>query len=129
MAPVMIISLILVLVNRSPLAFLLWSTPSAYILASSWTLFQLRRTKAEIRIRPGSAAVRSIWQVASDETPEWEPLLRVLPTGFELEVSIGRTVHMIQSEEWVHYRDLERDLNRAFDGLPPLNVTGSPEQR
>ncbi len=114
LSPALVIALLLALTGNRPLPFLFWSIPSGYLLASAWTVFQLRRTTAEVSIRAGSVALRSVWQIATKASKTWERLLRVLYTGHALEISLGQTVHTLLPEEWPEYRRMVRRLETSL---------------
>ena len=92
----------------------------AYFSATGWTLLQLRRHIAEIRLQPGFVSFRTVWQKASGKSSDWEEISRVVSNGYELEVASGNTVHMILPENWPDYVRLEADLYRVLEGLPPI---------
>jgi hypothetical protein len=124
--PILVIALILALVGESPLIFLVWAVPLAYVVATGWTLFQLRHKLAALQLRPGFASVHTVWQVAANCSPDWEPLLRIVPTGFDLQIGIGGAVYTILPDEWPDYGVIENDLSRSIDGLTPRGRSNIP---
>jgi hypothetical protein len=112
----MIVATLLVLTGMDPLAFLAWSTPLAYVVATAWTLYDLGRIIAEIRIRDEWAAVLSVWEVARTQTPDaWRRVWRVREDGFGLLLSHGRSVIEIRPEGWPEYDALDVALREACE--------------
>lgn len=108
------------LMQGSPvLGTLAWAAPLAYALAAGWSLYELHRKPAELVVRGGFAAVRSVWDVARRPDPAADAdlqLFRVFPPSRidgVMSASIGHQVHSFRPEEWPHFSVLHDALNAA----------------
>lgn len=102
------------LLNQPIWAYLVWGLPAAIALATVWTRFSLSRTVAEIALRPGQAALRSVYDVLQDRPLSWEPIYKVRATSWNTEVSVGRTTHVLQPKDWPDYEALREGAKNAF---------------
>lgn len=95
-------------------AYLTWGLPAALLVATLWAHFTLRRTVAEIRLRSGQAAVRSVQDVLNDRPPQWHPLFKVRATTWYLEVSLGWNTYEFRPKQWPEYNELTESARQAF---------------
>lgn len=94
--------------------YLVWGLPSALLIATLWTHFRLSSIAAEIRVRPGQVAVRSIQDVLLDRPADWNPLHNVKVSPNEVELSVGWSTHICRRGDWVNYRTLSDAAQQAF---------------
>ena len=106
MAPLMIGATAAVLQEQEVWGYLVWGVPSALLLATLWTHFRLSSITAEIQIRPGQVAVRSIQDVLLGRPPDWSPLHNVKASPNEVELSVGWTTHICRRANWAHHKSL-----------------------
>lgn len=95
-------------------AYLVWGLPIAIALATVWTHFTLSRTIAEVGLRPGQAAFRSVYDVLLDRPYEWKPVLNVRTTSWHVELSAGRTTYELQADRWPDYDALRDAALQSF---------------
>ncbi len=95
-------------------SYVAWGLPAALLVATLWAHFTLRRTVAEIRLRPGQAAVRSVRDVLRDHPPQWHPLYKVRATSWYLEVSLGWNTYEFHPQQWPDYEGLQEGARQAF---------------
>jgi len=101
------------------LGTLVWTAPLAYAAAAGWSLYELQRRPAEIVIRGGFAAVRSVWDVARHRDPAADEelrLYRIFPPNRvdgELSVGIGHQVYTLRPGEWPKFGTLKEALHTA----------------
>ncbi|NNE71334.1 MAG: hypothetical protein HKN29_13345 [Rhodothermales bacterium] len=110
MLPVMLGALSFMLVGRDPLGWLTTGFPIAMALASSWTVFQLRRRVVEVRIREEAVRLRSAWQVASNQRDEWVSLLDVRREPSGLLVTLGHDSRWLIVQDWPDLARVEKSL-------------------
>ena len=119
------VSCVALLEGEPVLSTLAWSSPLAYVVAVGWTLYELHRKPAEVVVRGGFAAVRSVWDVARRQNPASDAELlfyRVFPpqrVDGELTVAIGHDVHTIRREEWPTFDALKEALHAASMSFAP----------
>ncbi len=94
--------------------YLVWGLPSAVALATMWTHFTISRTIAEVALRPGQAAFRSIYEVLRDKSRSWNPVFSVRVTTWHIELSVGRTTHMLKPDDWPDYNRLKEVARKSF---------------
>lgn len=113
------VSFVALMQGTPVLGLLVWATPLAYAVAAAWALYELRRKPAEIVLRGGFAAVRSVWDVARRPDPATDKellLFRVFPptrVDGELTVSIGHDVYTIRPQDWPKFGKLSEALQAA----------------
>lgn len=104
------------LLEQSVWGYLVWGLPSAVGLAMIWARFSMARTKAELRLRPGEIAIRSVEDVLQERSPTWEPIYNVRSTSWDVQISAGRVTHVFQPSDWPDYDVLQ---NRARESFRP----------
>jgi len=113
------VSFVALLQGSPVLGTLTWAAPFAYAIAAGWSLYELRRKPAEIVIRGGFAAVRSVWEVARRPDPATDidlHLYRVFPPSRvdgQLSVGIGHEVFTLRPEDWPKFATLKDALHAA----------------
>ena len=116
---VLVVSFVALMQGTPVVVTLIGVAPLAYAVAAGWSLYELRRRPAEIVLRGGFAAVRSVWEVARRPDPASDSelrLYRVFPPNRvdgELSVGIGHQVYTLRPEEWPKYGRLKDVLNAA----------------
>lgn len=113
--PLMIGATTSALLGEPVWGYLVWGLPAALTLSSLWTHFTLARTPAELAVRPGQAALRSVVEVLRNSPRTWHAISSVRATRWELELSIGRTTHMLKPNRWPQYAALREETRNAFD--------------
>ena len=112
--PLMIGATTSALLGETVWGYLVWGLPAALALATVWTHFTIARTPAEVAFRPGQAALRSVYEVLRDRPRTWEPLFSVRATRWDIELSVGRTTHMLKPDRWPDYNALRDAARTAF---------------
>jgi hypothetical protein len=126
-AAVMVVTTATVLQGLPVLRAFLVLTPLAYALAVAWTLYDLRRTPAEVVLGSGIGAVRSVWDVA--RTRGWdapEPLAPVFhprKADGALLVGFGDEVVTFRPDEWPQFDALRAALEDAADTADATRFT------
>ena len=116
---VLVVSFVVLMQGSPVLGTLAWAAPLAYAVAAGWSLYELRRRPAEIVLRGGFAAVRSVWDVARRPDPASDSelrLYRVFPPNRvdgELSVGIGHQVYTLRPEDWPKFGRLKDALHAA----------------
>ena len=111
--PVMIGALIAVLQGYPALAFLTVGLPMAFAVASLWTLFRMQAVVAEVLVRPGEAAVRTIWECARGRSPQWAPLYELRDDPDTLTLALGDTTYELDRAAWPEADTLLQALKNA----------------
>jgi hypothetical protein len=104
------------------LGTLAWAAPLAYALAAAWSVYELHRRPAEIVLRRGFGAVRSVWDVAAgrDAPSEFVALSPVFPPfrkDGQLHVAIGDAIVTLRPAEWPAFDDLAAALRATAEEL------------
>lgn len=94
--------------------YLAWGLPAAILIATLWAQFMLSRTVAEVRLRPGQAAIRSVHDVLYDRSPDWYPLYNVRQTPWHVEMSVGWNTYEFGPRQWPEYEALRTAAREAF---------------
>lgn len=119
MLPVMIGATTAVLEQLAVLPYLTWGAPAALLAAMAWTRFRLGTTVAEIHIRTGQAAVRSVhdclWTRAA---LIWNPIHDIRKDADVLHVTIGWETYTLPYEEWPDHQALLDALQSARPTAP-----------
>lgn len=115
MIPVMLGALNYMLTGRDPLRFLTLGFPIAMIVASAWTIFQLRRRVAEVVIRGEAVRILSAWQVAAGQSEDWVSLLDVRRESSGLVVTLGHDTRNLLNADWPNLSRMEEVLRTASD--------------
>jgi hypothetical protein len=111
--PIMIGALLTVLQGYPALLYLLIGFPVAILVAASWTLFRMQATVAEIHVRPGAAAVRSIWDCAHNRALQWMPIFELRTEKQNLTVALGDTTYELDGASWPDAQALLATLQQA----------------
>lgn len=103
-----------VLQGRAALEFLWIGLPAALLIATLWTHFHLRRTLAEIRVREGAAALRTVAECLwSSSPPAWQPVHDLRTTGTVIQTSIGHQAYELPHAEWPDHEALLSALKQV----------------
>ena len=108
MTGVMIAAAVAMLTAQDPLPWVVWVVPLVYALSTAWTIYDLRRTPAELVIDGARGGIRSVWDVALRTTTL--PLYSVFTPRRTMEgvdVPIGRTLFSFPPEDWPSFDRLE----------------------
>ena len=100
MLPIMIRALVTVLQGFPALTYLTVGFPSALLLAVLWTLFRMQATVAEISVRPGAAAVRSVWESLRARPLRWMPIFELRTASTTLTLALGDTTYELDRAAW-----------------------------
>lgn len=114
--PVMIGAATVVLMGRPAWGFLVYGLPGALIVATAWTHFTLRRRFAELHLRPGEAAVRSVHDILIGRKPEWHPLHGIQAGRWDVKLSVGWRSYVFRAPEWPSYAQLRSVAEEAAEG-------------
>src|SRR5690554_5733951 len=68
MTGVMIAAAMAMLTAQDPLPWVVWVVPVVYALSTAWTIYDLRRTPAELVLDGARGGVRSVWDAARRST-------------------------------------------------------------
>ncbi|MEM6783601.1 MAG: hypothetical protein AAF624_07690, partial [Bacteroidota bacterium] len=114
MVAVMVVSVAAMLQQQPIGATLSWTVPLVWLVATGWTLFDLRRTPAEVQLEGAFGLVLSVWDVSVG----WHhPPLQTVHTPRRIDgvlhVGIGHTVHRLEKGDWKQFNDLAKALRRA----------------
>lgn len=112
--PLMIGATTSALLGKSVWAYLVWGLPAAILLATIWTRFSMARTVAEVALRPGQAAFRSVYDVLLNRSREWAPIFDVRTTSWDTELSVGRTTYTLHPKQWPEYDALQDAARQSF---------------
>ncbi|MGI9173954.1 MAG: hypothetical protein ACR2GR_01365 [Rhodothermales bacterium] len=113
MLPVMIVTLVAALEGLSLLPFLLVGFPGAIAAATLWTRYRLTLTLAEIHVRGGEAAVRTVTDVLRHGRLAWRPVFDLRKTRTTFIVAFGRTQYELDDADWPDVRVLLDALQKA----------------
>lgn len=102
------------LLGQAVWGYLVWGLPAAVLLSSVWTHFSMDRTLAEVHLRAGQAALRSVYDVLRDRALDWKPIFNVRTTSWHIELSIGRTTYELRNTDWPAFDRLGGVARRAF---------------
>lgn len=94
--------------------FLIGGFPAALTVAFTWTHFALSKTPAEVHLRPGQCAVRSIQDVVQNLPPDWHPLYNVRVTHTHVELALGWETRECSRKDWPDYEQLRNAAQRAL---------------
>ncbi|MEM8601098.1 MAG: hypothetical protein AAGF99_14355 [Bacteroidota bacterium] len=114
MVAVMIVSVAAMLQQQPVGITLAWTVPVVWLIATGWTVYELRRTPAEVRLEGAFGLVLSVWDVAIG----WHhPPLQAVHTPRRIDgilhVGVGHVVHRFEKRDWTQFRDLAAALTRA----------------
>jgi hypothetical protein len=109
--PIMIGATVAALQGQSVWAFTVWGLPIALTLASAWTRFTLSATPAELHLRSGQCAVRSVLDVLRDRPSDWHVLYGVEESATEVKLLLGWRTQICRRRAWPRFEEL-RDVSR-----------------
>lgn len=114
MIPVMLGATSAVLQQLPVLPYLTWGTPAALVAAIAWTRFHLGITPAELHIRTGQAAVRSVYDCLWSSSPLiWEEIHDIRQGSDALYLTLGWETHTLHYADWPDHRALLDALQSA----------------
>ena len=113
MLPVMIVTLVAALEGLNLLPFLLFGFPGAIVAATLWTRYRLALTPAEIHVREGEAALRTVAEVLRHGRLAWRPVFDLRKTRTTFIIALGRTQYELDDADWPDVRTLLEALQRA----------------
>lgn len=116
--PVMIGATVAALQGQTVWEFLIGGFPAALLVAVLWTHFRLSSTVAEVHLKPGKCAIRSIQDVVRNAPPDWYPLYNVKVGPSYLELALGWETRICSRPDWPNYEQLRRSAQRAIDERP-----------
>lgn len=101
MLPVMIAALLAVLQGFPALVYLTVGFPIATLVAMLWTLFRMQAALAEIHVRPGAAAVVTVWRAAgSKQKLVWQPIYEIRTHAKEVSFGLGDANYELDRSRW-----------------------------
>lgn len=127
MLPVMLVTLAAALEGAGLLPLIIGGFPGAMAVAVLWTRYRLTQTIADLHVRGGEAAVRTVADVLRRRPPlAWHPVLDLRKTKTTFVVALGRTQYEFDDTDWPALDALLAALQRArhANAVFPL-----PEQR
>lgn len=127
--PVMIGATVAVLQGEAVWMYTVWGLPIALTLASAWTRFSLSATPAELRLRAGQCAIRSVLDVLRDRPPDWHVLYGVEESATEVTLLLGWSTQICRRREWPRFEDLRdasRQTTRPRSTKTPASSPSSP---
>lgn len=107
------------LMGSDPARWLVWAVPLALAAAAAVTLFRLRSTPVELRLYSDSVAVRTIWEVATDQPGQPTRILPPRRVRGGVDVGVGRNVLTLLAEDWPDLDRLHRALTETAYRVPP----------
>lgn len=125
-APLMIGATAAALQGRPAWGYLVWGFPVALFVATLWTHFYLSSTTAEVHLRSGQIAIRSIQDVLGDRPLDWHPLHNVRATPDYTEISVGWSTQVCRREEWPEYEQLKTAAQQALRAEDPARSVAPP---
>lgn len=112
--PLMIGATMSALLEQPVWGYLVWGLPAALGLAVVWARFSMARTNAELLLRPGELAIRSVQDVLQNRELDWEPIYNVRSTSWDVQISAGRTTYVFQPSNWPSYEVLKNAARDCF---------------
>lgn len=119
---VCVVAFVGMLTGAAVVGTLVWAVPLAYLLAASWAVYDLHRRPAEVVLRNGFGAVRSVWDVAWDRNEpasvvRLQPVFRPFRKDGQLHVGVGDAIYTLRPEEWPTYSALLDALRATSEEL------------
>lgn len=114
--PIMIGATVAVLEWTPVWPFFSVGLPLALGVATVWTHFTLRRQPAALHLRPGEAAVQSVWDVMRDHRIDWHPLLDARVSPSETLLTLRLNTVTLSRQTWPEFDALQEaveDTRRA----------------
>ncbi len=117
--PFMIVATVLVLQYRPVLLFSVLTFALSILLASAWTLFDVKRTIAEVRVYPDdTVSLVSAWQSSEWYQETGGQVLDVRLDKNTLYVAVDDSVYRLDRAEWP-------DFDRLVDELVRLRMAAN----
>lgn len=113
MTPIMVGAAATVLQGLPALAYLIIGFPAALLVAALWTLFRMQATVAEIYVRPGAAAVRTVWDCLRARPLRWTPIFELRAAATTLTLALGDTTYELDRAAWSEADSLLETLRAA----------------
>lgn len=111
--PLMIGALVTVLQGYPALAYLTIGLPAVMAVAMGWTFFRMYATIVEIHVRPGAAAVRTIWETLRAAPLRWGPIFELRTTKNTLTLALGDAAYELDRAAWPDAETLLHTLQAA----------------
>lgn len=121
--PIMIGATATALLGQQIWGYLVWGLPAALGVASIWTQFALSNTVAELHLRAGKCAVRSVHDVLYDRSLTWHPLYNVKGSPGEIELSVGWTARVCSQQDWPEFPELRSAAQQALHSNAPMDIS------
>ena len=106
--------------------YLTWGLPGALVAATLWTQFRLMRTPAELHLRPGQAAVQSVYEVMHSRPRTWDALHHVRGGRWDVELSVGWRTYSFRPAKWPKYDQIREAAQEAFRSPRSSTPESSP---
>ncbi|PSQ95770.1 MAG: hypothetical protein BRD55_09060 [Bacteroidetes bacterium SW_9_63_38] len=119
--PVMIGATVAALQGQPVWMYTVWGLPGALGVASAWTRFALSATPAELHLRAGQCAVRSVLDVLRNRAPDWHVLYGVEESAMELKLLLGWSTRICRRQDWPRFEQLRNGVQQA--ARPHANTT------
>ena len=113
MLPVMVAGLATVLQGYPALAYLTVGFPAAIIVAAGWTFFRMHALIAEVYVRPGEAAVRTVWETLRARPLQWMPIFELRAARSTLTLALGDAAYELNRTAWPNADTLLNALKAA----------------
>jgi len=124
--PVMIGATVAALQGQSVWMYTVWGLPMALAIASAWTRFALSSTPAELHLRAGQCAIRSVLDVLRDRPPDWHVLYGIEESATEMTFLLGWSTQVCRRREWPRFEELREASRHATRPPPEKTPTSSP---
>ena len=119
MLPVMLGGLMTVLQGFPALAYLIAGFPVAIIVAVGWTFFRMHALIAEVHVRPGEAAVRTVWEILRNRPLRWAPIYELRTGKSSLTLAVGDAAYELNRAAWP-------EADTLLDALRSARAFGTP---
>jgi hypothetical protein len=119
MAPLMIGASASALQGNPVLGYLIWGVPIALVVATLWTHFRLSSTPAELHLRGGQIALRSVQDVLLNRPLTWLPLYNVRVSPDDVEIAVRWNTLICRRSEWPEYESLQDAAQQTFQPQRP----------
>jgi hypothetical protein len=113
--PLMIITLVMALMSGDVLRFVLWGYPIAAMISTAWTLFNVDRRPAEIRIDSGHLVLRTMADVARGKQGRRLPLFDVRDYGSWMVIAAGDIDLTLDRSTWPEYARIKDRARQAVE--------------
>ena len=119
MLPVMVGGLVKVLQGYPALVYLIIGFPAALIVAAAWTFFRMHALIAEVHVRPGEAAVRTVWESLRARPLRWTPIYELRAAQSSLTIALGDAAYELDRAAWP-------EADTLLDVLRSARALGAP---